>query len=125
MRLSHRLLAAAFASVVGLSLLPPASAAAVTVSLTPLRTIGFSGHAGLYGWGAATMSDGSVLIGDYWNYRVQRYATDGTLIGTAVGYMIIIGTYDAMGAQLSAIYFFFVAGTILGAHEPQSTMAVA
>ena len=58
--------------------------AAVTVSLTPVRTIGSSGHAGLYGWGAATMSDGSVLIGDYWNYRVQRYAKDGTLLGTAV-----------------------------------------
>lgn len=68
----------------GLTFLNAQGASAVTVSLTPIRTIGFSGHAGLYGWGAATMSDGSVLIGDYWNYRVQRYATDGTLIGTAV-----------------------------------------
>jgi DNA-binding beta-propeller fold protein YncE len=30
------------------------------------------GHAQLYGWGAATMLDGSILIGDYWNYRIQR-----------------------------------------------------
>ena len=63
---------------------PVDGSTAVTVSLTPIRTIGSSGHAGLYGWGAATMSDGSVLIGDYWNYRVQHFATDGTLLGTAV-----------------------------------------
>ncbi len=30
------------------------------------------------------MSDGSVLIGDYWNFRVQQYNTDGTLRRTAV-----------------------------------------
>ena len=30
------------------------------------------GHAQLYGWGAATMLDGSILMGDYWNMRVQR-----------------------------------------------------
>jgi tripartite motif-containing protein 71 len=30
------------------------------------------GHAQMYGWGAATMLDGSILIGDYWNYRIQR-----------------------------------------------------
>ena len=30
------------------------------------------GHAQMYGWGAATMPDGSVLMGDYWNYRIQR-----------------------------------------------------
>lgn len=40
-----------------------------------------SGHAGLYGWGAATLPDGSVLIGDYWNYRVRHYAKDGTPLG--------------------------------------------
>jgi tripartite motif-containing protein 71 len=71
-------------TVLALLILTPSPASAVSASLTPIRTIGFSGHAGLYGWGAATMSDGSVLIGDYWNYRVQRYATDGTLIGTVV-----------------------------------------
>jgi tripartite motif-containing protein 71 len=30
------------------------------------------GHAQMYGWGAATMPDGSVLMGDYWNYRIQK-----------------------------------------------------
>ena len=34
------------------------------------------GHAELYGWGAATMLDGSVLMGDYWNMRVQRVTLD-------------------------------------------------
>jgi hypothetical protein len=47
------------------------------------------------------------------------------LIGTVVGYMIIIGTYDAMGAQLGSLFFFFVAGTILGAHEPQPAEVTA
>jgi hypothetical protein len=59
----------------------PASGALVAVGL---RQVGQPGHAGLYGWGAATMSDGSVLLGDYWNYRVYHYATDGTLLDTPV-----------------------------------------
>jgi DNA-binding beta-propeller fold protein YncE len=47
----------------------------------PIRTIPtpfISGHAGLYGWGATTLLDGSVLIGDYLNYRVAHYAANGT-----------------------------------------------
>src|SRR5262245_59818525 len=63
---------------------PAAAQAAPALSLRPLATYGGPGHAGLYGWGAATMRDGSVLISDYWNLRVQHYATDGTLIGTFV-----------------------------------------
>ncbi|MBX7159993.1 MAG: hypothetical protein K1X95_06850 [Acidimicrobiia bacterium] len=59
----------------------PARAAA---TLTPIRQIGGSGHAALYGWGAATMPDGSVVIGDYWNYRIQHYAKNGNLLGTVV-----------------------------------------
>jgi DNA-binding beta-propeller fold protein YncE len=57
---------------------------AAGVQITAVRQIGGSGHAGLYGWGAATMLDGSVLIGDYWNYRIVRYAKDGTPLGTVV-----------------------------------------
>ena len=49
----------------------PQAAAAPAVTLVPNRIIGFSAHAGLYGWGATTMRDGSVLIGDYWNQRVR------------------------------------------------------
>ena len=59
--------------------------AGASTTVTPIRIIGGSGHAGLYGWGAATMNDGSVLIGDYWNFRIQHYAKDGTLLGTLVG----------------------------------------
>src|ERR1700754_731386 len=73
------------ALVVALSMLtggtPPASAA---TTMTWVRTIGGPGHAGLYGWGAGTMSDGSVLISDYWNLRVQRFSADGQLLGTVV-----------------------------------------
>jgi tripartite motif-containing protein 71 len=41
-----------------------------------------SGHAGLYAWGAATMPDGSVIIGDYWNHRVLHYDVNGNPIGS-------------------------------------------
>jgi tripartite motif-containing protein 71 len=58
------------------------SGAAVT--FTPVRIIGGPGHAGLYGWGAATLRDGSVLIGDYWNYQIVHYAKDGTPLGTVI-----------------------------------------
>ncbi len=61
------------------------------VCLQPVGTIGLTSGglpvcacAGLYGWGAATEPDGSVLIGDYWNFRIQHYAANGTLLGTAV-----------------------------------------
>jgi DNA-binding beta-propeller fold protein YncE len=57
---------------------------AAGVQITAVRQIGGPGHAGLYGWGAATMLDGSVLIGDYWNYRIVHYAKDGTLLGTVI-----------------------------------------
>jgi len=62
-----------------LALLLPAApaAAAAGVDLTYVRTIGGPGHAELYGWGMATARDGSVLVGDYWNFRVAQYATDG------------------------------------------------
>ncbi|RLE22293.1 MAG: hypothetical protein DRJ50_07890, partial [Actinobacteria bacterium] len=59
---------------------PTPADAADPFNLVFERTIGESGHAGLYGWGAATMRDGSVLIGDYWNKRVLRYNTDGSLV---------------------------------------------
>lgn len=52
--------------------------------LTPVKTVGGPGHAALYGWGAATMLDGTILIGDYWNYRVLRFNADGTPVGDGV-----------------------------------------
>ncbi len=52
--------------------------------LEPVGTIGGPGHAELYGWGATTMRDGTVLIGDYWNRRVLRFAANGTKLGTFI-----------------------------------------
>ncbi|MCE7884676.1 MAG: hypothetical protein DYH08_12610 [Actinobacteria bacterium ATB1] len=69
------------AVILGLVMLPHAPASAA-ITITPVRQVGSSGHAELYGWGAATFPDGTVAIGDYWNYRVQRYAKDGSPIGT-------------------------------------------
>lgn len=62
----------------------PAPASAAPPALTPVRQMGGPGHAGLYGWGAATAPDGSVYIGDYWNYRIRHYAKDGTFLGDVV-----------------------------------------
>jgi sugar lactone lactonase YvrE len=59
-------------------------AATSSVTLTAARQIGGSGHAGLYAWGTATFSDGSILVGDYLNYQVVHYAKDGTFLGTLV-----------------------------------------
>jgi DNA-binding beta-propeller fold protein YncE len=39
-----------------------------------------SGHAQAYPWGMATLSDGSIAVGDYWNLRVQHYSASGTLL---------------------------------------------
>ncbi len=48
------------------------------------RVVGGPGHAGLYAWGMATMKDGTILVGDYWNYRVLRYTAAGTPVGSGV-----------------------------------------
>ncbi len=71
--------------LLGAVLVPLAApAGASEVELLPVRSIGGPGHAELYGWGLATALDGSVYVGDYWNYRIQHYATDGSLLGTIV-----------------------------------------
>ncbi len=62
----------------------PAARALGEVSSTPVRQIGGPGHAALYGWGMGTASDGTVYVSDYWNYRIQHYALDGSLIDTIV-----------------------------------------
>lgn len=68
------------ATLLGVVLATPVSAVTGPSPL-PLRSVGFSGHAEMYGWGATTMLDGSVLVGDYWNFRVRHFAVDGTLLG--------------------------------------------
>jgi DNA-binding beta-propeller fold protein YncE len=61
---------------------PTAGAAAVTpkqIGVIPKPFI--DGHASLYAWGAATMPDGSVAIGDIWNRRVVHYDDSGNFLG--------------------------------------------
>jgi tripartite motif-containing protein 71 len=67
-----------------LSVLVPTVPASAAVTLTPVRTIGGPGHAELYGWGMETARDGSILVGDYWNFRIARYAPNGTSLGDVV-----------------------------------------
>ena len=81
--------ALALALSVGLLLpaswLTTSSPAEAAPSATYVRSVPdpwFSGHAGLYGWGATTMLDGSVLISDYRNYRIAHYAKNGAYLGT-------------------------------------------
>ena len=64
---------AAAASLVG-----TAGSQASATAATPITTIGGSATAQVYAWGAATMPDGSVLIGDYWNLRIVHYNADGS-----------------------------------------------
>jgi tripartite motif-containing protein 71 len=60
------------------------AASAAAFSLTPVRTIGQSGHAGLYAWGMEAAPDGSILVADYNNFRVQRFSRSGAFLGTAI-----------------------------------------
>ncbi|MDQ1731718.1 MAG: hypothetical protein QOK10_1877, partial [Pseudonocardiales bacterium] len=59
----------------------PAAEAGTTVKFQ--QSYGFSGPAGLYAYGMDfDPSDNTILVGDYWNYRVWRYSTDGVLLGS-------------------------------------------
>ena len=55
-----------------------AGAQAAALTATPITTIGGSATAQVYAWGTATMPDGSILVGDYWNLRVVHYNANGT-----------------------------------------------
>jgi len=66
---------------VALGSLAPAAPAIGQVTpppLEPVRIVGGPGHAGLYAWGVATLPDGRMVIGDYWNLRVAVYHPDGS-----------------------------------------------
>jgi tripartite motif-containing protein 71 len=84
---SRRPLGVAVSTLLALTLFMAAMPVAQATSIfTPVKVFPSNwstkpGHAQLYGWGAATMLDGSILIGDYWNYRVQRITLnpDGTV----------------------------------------------
>ena len=62
------------------SLMPagPALGQVTPPPLEPVRVVGGPGHAGMYAWGVATLPDGRMLLGDYWNLRVAVYHPDGT-----------------------------------------------
>lgn len=53
----------------------------VTGGIYPANWAQKPGHAQMYGWGAATLPNGDVLMGDYWNYRIQKATInpDGTI----------------------------------------------
>jgi sugar lactone lactonase YvrE len=69
--------------VMAVALVSPANAAVTPP--TYVRTIGFSGHAGVYAWGAATGIDGSIYVSDYNNYVIHRFTPEGALIRTFSG----------------------------------------
>ena len=59
------------------------SSAAAAPTVTFYKSIGFSGPAGVYAYGMEyDPSDNTILVGDYWNYRVQRYSITGTKLGS-------------------------------------------
>jgi DNA-binding beta-propeller fold protein YncE len=76
--MSIRRRVAVAAAVAVLAATVPAGAAAPTLSVR--RAIGGPGFAYVYAWGAATLPDGDVLISDYWNFSVKRFASDGSLV---------------------------------------------
>lgn len=76
----------------------PAVPASAAPQLTPVRTIGGPAHAELYAWGMDTLSDGSVLVGDYWNFRIARYSQAGAYLGdvlTAASQGTTAGTHQS------------------------------
>ena len=73
-------LAALAVAVMGLTL---ASAAGAAPTVTFQKSYGFSGPAGIYAYGMEwDASDNTILVGDYWNYRVQRFSATGTHLAT-------------------------------------------
>jgi tripartite motif-containing protein 71 len=80
-----RIAALAISTLASVGVVPLTSAGAVSavtpIHLSTIPTPPVDGHAGLYAWGAATMPDGSVIVGDYWNGRVLHYAQDGSPLG--------------------------------------------
>ena len=91
MRVCTSLAAIGFAVAAGLT---PSGASAATL----VKTIGFPGPAGLYAYGMDwDKSDNTILVADYWNYRVKRYTTSGTYIGT-VSKPDPLGTGSGIGA---------------------------
>jgi tripartite motif-containing protein 71 len=105
---------AAVTMLAGLTLaMPPAQAATATYK----TTYGFNGPAGLYAYGMDWDSTtNTILVGDYWNYRVKRFSTTGvkrsphvvsvtrpadTLGGTGAPYDVEADLFDRVGGTAS------------------------
>jgi sugar lactone lactonase YvrE len=80
--------AAIAALMLGATLLATAGSTVATaqtsLTVTSLGTVPSpvkNGKNALYAWGAATLPDGSVAIGDIWNARVVRYSPTGANLG--------------------------------------------
>ncbi|MFZ2033909.1 MAG: NHL repeat-containing protein [Candidatus Dormiibacterota bacterium] len=89
----------------GGAIAPSAAKGAGLLNPTQLGTVPApftSGHAGLYAWGAATMPDGSVIVGDYWNHRVLHYDVNGNPIGSGAPNCNVPGCLFSMGS--AAVY---------------------
>jgi tripartite motif-containing protein 71 len=82
-RSTAMVLMATLFGVAGTAAVAPQALAAPVLNPTALGSpIPFTaGHAGLYAWGAATMPDGSVIVGDYWNHDVVHYSESGSFLG--------------------------------------------
>jgi hypothetical protein len=57
---------------------PTACTPGTTVGLTTTKGVPVPAAAGAYAWGMATEPDGSILVGDYWNYRIDHFNADGS-----------------------------------------------
>ncbi|MDX6326814.1 MAG: tripartite motif-containing protein 71 [Nocardioidaceae bacterium] len=81
------------------------SASSATATYT--STIGYSGPAGIYPYGMVyDPTDSTVLVGDYWNYRTQRFTSSGQHLAnysnavpraaapTGAGYGLAVDTTD-------------------------------
>ena len=92
-----------------------AKADAPVPTITPVARIGntINGHAYLYGWGAAVLNNGNVLIGDYWNFQIREFSPTGQDLG-------IFGATTASGGFSPASQ-----GTGFGFHQSPYGIAVS
>lgn len=76
-----RLALCALVVAAGGAVLPSRPAAAAWSAPAFVNTVGGNGHAGMYPWGLAyNPVDGKLVVGDYLNYQLRRYDTDGNAL---------------------------------------------
>ena len=105
---------AALVVAAGLLVAPPSVQPAAAATASYRSTIGYSGPAGIYPYGMAyDPTSNTVLVGDYWNYRTQRFtaagnhvktmsnAVPGATPATGAGYGITVDLTDKSGGLAS------------------------